>query len=168
MNRLIFGSSLTCVVFLLVGSYLFPDNTIMWFAGTSLGYTLFRLVMVIALVAVLITNPPRTMYMRLAMGALSLSLLFSGVVLLYSDVVHVLDMLLFVLLGVTFAIEALEFNEDELTDRATAIHEQHTLQMEAVRDSLVQQIISIVLLMPPRSYPWKDILSNSSRVWGRT
>lgn len=162
MNRLIFGSSLVCVLFLLIGSYVFPNNIIMWFAGTTINYTIFRIVMTVALITVLCTNPPRSMYMRLFMGGLSLILVGFGLWLMYTDVIHVLDMVLFLLLGVTFAIEALEFNEDELSNDAIAIHANHIVQVEANRVYLSQEIIALSIFLPSKLTMWKPVTQSET------
>jgi hypothetical protein len=128
MNKAIFGGALACVLFLLVGTFMFPTNSIMWLAGTALPYTIFRIIAAIGLAAVLITNPPRKMHMRVAMGVVAAILTAVGVGIGASDSVHVLDMVLFILLGIAFAIEALEFNEEELEASVLELREEYARQ----------------------------------------
>lgn len=125
MNKAIFGSALLCTVFLIVGTYAFPSDIIMWFASTSLIYTIFRVIMVGMLVAVLVTNPPRHLYMRVAMGAMAFTLGCLGIGLLFADTLHLLDVILYIVLAAAFGIEALEFNEEELEEKVTAFREQY-------------------------------------------
>jgi hypothetical protein len=128
MNKAIFGGALVCVLFLLAGTYFFPSSTIMWLAGTSTTYVVFRILAAIALVAVLVTNPPRKLAMRLFMGAVAIALASVGVSIALADSVRLLDMTLFILLGIAFAIEALEFNEDELQTDVINLREVYVRQ----------------------------------------
>jgi len=65
------------------------------------------------------------MYMRLFMGAVGLVLFSVGVGIGASDSVQILDMILFMLLGIAFAIEALEFNEEELEASVLTLREEY-------------------------------------------
>jgi hypothetical protein len=125
MNKAIFSCSLACVLFLLVGTYAFPTNPVMWLAGTTLTYTIFRIITAVALVAVLFTNPPRKWYMRTFMGIVAVALASAGIAIGAADSVQVLDMVLFLELAVAFGIEALEFNEDELQSDILSLREKY-------------------------------------------
>jgi amino acid transporter len=129
MNRLVFSGSLACVIFLLVATYAFPTNSILWLAGTTTGYTIFRFAMAGMLLAVLFTAPPRRMYMRVLMGSLGLILVGCGVWLSLGDSMHLLDIVLFLELGIAFGIEALEFTEDELQSKIGVLQQQYAQQV---------------------------------------
>lgn len=131
MNKAIFSCSLVCVLFLIVGTYAFPNNPIMWLAGTTLPYVIFRVIIAIALIAVLVTNPPRKLYMRWLMGLIAIALASTGVAIGASDSVQILDMVLFLELGVAFGIEALEFNEDELQSAVLSFREKYAQNLAA-------------------------------------
>lgn len=146
MNKAIFGGALACVLFLLAGSYFFPDNSILWLAGTSTPYIVFRAVVAVMLFAVLVTNPPRKLYMRLLMGVIALTLVGAGVTIAVSDSVQLLDMTLFILLGIAFGIEALEFNEDELNERVLKLRETYAQQAALSAVSTRDQAERIVAL----------------------
>lgn len=125
MNKAIFGSALLCTVFLIIGTYAFPTDLIMWFASTSVVFTIFRVVMAGMLLAVLATNPPRHIYMRIAMGSMSLALTCLGLGMFFTDSLHILDVVLFMVLAAAFGLEALEFNEVELEEKVVALREQY-------------------------------------------
>jgi hypothetical protein len=126
MNRLVFAGSLACVLFLLVATYAFPTNSILWLADTSTIFSAFRVGMALVLLAVLCSAPPRHIYARLSMGILSLGLLVAGVVSCLSATTYILDTVLFFALGASLGIEALEFNEDELEQKVHTLHVEYT------------------------------------------
>jgi hypothetical protein len=78
MKRLLFTGSLLCIIFLLIGTFAFPDSMIMELASMSLATTIFRGIMAAVIITVLFTLPPRRMFVRLAMGSAAVSLLVSG------------------------------------------------------------------------------------------
>ena len=131
MDKAIFGGSLASVVFLLIGTYFFPGSPTMWLAGTSLTYTIFRLVMTGMLLIVLLTNPPRKMYVRVAMGAMAVALSGWGVGLMLQDSYKLLDIILFVELGIAFALDALETTEAEVTQAMRAKTNKSWLRTKA-------------------------------------
>jgi hypothetical protein len=114
MKRLLFTGSLLCIIFLLIGTFAFPDSMIMELASMSLATTIFRGIMAAVIITVLFTLPPRRMFVRLAMGSAAVSLLVSGLILCFSNSMHLLDVLLFLELGCSLGIEALELNDDEI------------------------------------------------------
>jgi len=125
MNRFIFGSSLLCLLFLLVGTFFFPSSIVMWTAHLELPYTIFRICMVVLLVAVLATTPPRQLYMRILMALAGITLLSIGTITAFTDGMYLLDIAMSFMLGTAFLIEALEYNEDELNERALSLQEQY-------------------------------------------
>jgi len=122
MNRTIFGGSLASVIFLIAGTYLFSNSPIMWLASTSLGYTIFRCLVAVALVVVLVTNPPRRLIVRALMGTLAAVMAGWGIALILGDSMHLLDIILFLELGFAFGLEALELNEEEIDERIEQLH----------------------------------------------
>lgn len=132
MNRAIFGGSLVCVLFLLVGTFAFPSSMVMDLASTSVLITIFRIVMAVVLVGVLVTSPPRKLLGRLVMGGMAVALLALGFALSLGNSMHMLDVILFWELGCALGLEALEFNDDELAARTKQLHKSYeTLQQTA-------------------------------------
>lgn len=128
MNRFIFGGALASVVFLIVGTYVFPTSMIMWFASLSIPYTVFRFLMVGLLLAVLFTEPPRRAAVRALMGGLAVLLVAWGVALSVGDSMHMLDIIIFFQLAFVFGIEALELSEEEVDAQIVRI--QHPEEYE--------------------------------------
>lgn len=116
MDKTIFGGSLACVLFLIAGTFLFPTSPIMWLAGTSVAYTIFRVIMAGMLLTVLFTTPPRKLFVRLTMGILSMVLVGWGLELMFQGSYKLLDMILFVELGIAFGLAALEVTDEHLSD----------------------------------------------------
>lgn len=150
MNKAIFAGALACVLFLLAGTYFFPDNAILWLAGTTTPYTIFRIIIATALVAVLCTNPPRKLYMRIFMGMVGLAMVGVGIGIAASDSVQLLDMTLFILIGIAFGIEALEFNEEELNERVVQLRQTYAQRKANSAVSTRDQAEHTVALMLQR------------------
>lgn len=128
MKRLLFVGSLLCVLALIVGSFLFPQNLIMALASTSSVANIVRGALAIVLVVVLCTEPPRHVTLRLGMGLLGGGLLILGLVTSFGDSMHLLDAVLYLQLGCALGIEALEFNEDELLRQINHFQAVYKLQ----------------------------------------
>lgn len=153
MNRTIFAGSLASIIILLIGTFAFPASMLMWLASISLPYTIFRVIMVGALVGVLLTNPPRRRDVRAGMGALSLILISCGLALALGNSVHLLDILLFMELGFAFGLEALEFNEEELDERIMRLQHPERYQED------VRTLGSLIV------QKWQELRTRNSVDW---
>jgi len=118
MKQLLFIGSLICVAFLIAGSVWFPNSILMELAGNSLALNIFRGLTIVLLFAVLVTEPPRSVMLRLFMGLSAAGFIFTSLSILFSDSMHFLDILLYAALGCALGIEALEFDESELLPQA--------------------------------------------------
>lgn len=107
-TRLLIGSTLLLVVGLLVGSIMYPTTTAMSLADTSPLFTAIRSSIVVLLVWLLLTKPPRSYALRIGVGAWALALATLTVVLLFSYQIRVFDAIIFLEVAVIFAVEALE------------------------------------------------------------
>lgn len=123
MNKTIFGGSLASVIFLIIGSFIFPSSPIMWLTNASVAYTIVRFLMAALLITVLVTNPPRRLSVRLSMGGMALALIGWGIVLSVTNSMHLLDIVLFLEVGFAFGLEALELNEEEIDERTERLRE---------------------------------------------
>jgi sorbitol-specific phosphotransferase system component IIC len=110
MGRLLILLSLITLVFLQIGSYLFPSDPVMWLASSTGGYELTRLLLIPVLGVLLLTNPPRHMTLRYLVGFVSMGLLGAVAVLTYNNSMTLLDTLAFGLAGITMGVVALEIN----------------------------------------------------------
>ena len=110
MGKLLIFLSLVSLVFLEVGSYLFPSDPVMWLATSSHAFEALRLMIMPILVTLLVTNPPRHMTLRYFVGSVSVVLLAAVAVLTYGNVMNMLDSLAFAAAGVAMGIVSLEIN----------------------------------------------------------
>jgi len=113
----------------------------MWLASMSLGYTIFRLVIVALLLAVLLTAPPRRLYMRILMGTIAVVLVGYGFYLSMSDSMHLLDIILFYALGFAFGVEALELTQEETEKRIVALHEQYVQSITEPSAKVMRRLV---------------------------
>jgi hypothetical protein len=120
MDKAIFGGSLACVLFLIAGTFLFPTSPIMWLAGTSVAYTIFRVIMAGMLLIVLFTTPPRKLFVLLAMGVMAMVLAGWGIELMLQGSYKLLDMIMFVELGIAFGLAALEVTNEDVSNALTS------------------------------------------------
>ncbi len=110
MGKLLVFLSFISLVFLQIGSYLFPGDPVMWLAGNSQAYEVARLALLPVLAALLVTNPPRHLVMRYFVGLLAVTLLGSVAYLTYSNTIGMLDTLAFAAAGISMGIVTLEIN----------------------------------------------------------
>lgn len=97
----------------LVGAMLFsglyqPDAPLMWLAETTTNYAYMRAALIVVLLTLLITDPPRSGFFRTFLAAFSAALAISTVVLSYWYAVGLLDAVIFIEVAIIFMIEALE------------------------------------------------------------
>ena len=137
MNKLLFGGALACTIFLIAGTYFFPDDITMSLASTSGWYTAARVGIAVLLVAVIVSAPPRSLALRLAMAGVAAGLGAWGILLTVGETMHLLDVVLFLTLASAFGLESLELNEEELYERVWQL--QHPMPKEpfALRDNLL-------------------------------
>lgn len=99
----------------LVGAMLFDglyqkDAPLMWLASTTINYAYMRAALVVVLLMLLMTSPPRSVHFRTFLAAFS-SALFIGTVLLSQwYVIGMLDAVVFIEVSIICMIEAIEAN----------------------------------------------------------
>ena len=108
MKKLITFITLLFTTFLFVGSFYFPNDTIMWFANTTVHYQILRGILLAALLTVLLSHPPRALYFRWFIGGLSLGLLIVSISSIFTYSMNLLDMLVFIETAIVLGVEALE------------------------------------------------------------
>ncbi|MDB5187066.1 MAG: hypothetical protein JWM07_538 [Candidatus Saccharibacteria bacterium] len=104
---------------LLVSAMLFtglyqPDAPLMWMATTTVNYAYMRAALVVVLLTLLITHPPRSGYFRIFLAAFSGALAISAVVLTYWYAIGLLDAIIFLEIAIIFMIEALEASVEDV------------------------------------------------------
>lgn len=110
-------STLLFVLLLLTGSIYFPQTFLMSLADTSVTYQVLRAAIVILLVSILVTKPPRSLKLRSMIGAWSFLLAIQAVESLLSYHLRLLDGLVFLEVAIILAIEALETRQIPVTKK---------------------------------------------------
>lgn len=110
MGKLVLFLSFISLFILIAGSLLIPNDPIMWMAGTSSGFIVLRIIVCVALIALLVTNPPRNPIMRYVIGLFAAGLVVSSVILTYNNDMKFLDSLSLAAAGTAMSITALEIN----------------------------------------------------------
>lgn len=106
---------LIVITTLLVGAMLFnglyqPDAPLMWLAATTTNYAYMRAGLIVVLLTLLVTNPPRSGYFRIFLAAFSAALALSAILLSHWYAIGLMDAVIFMELSIIFMIEALEAN----------------------------------------------------------
>lgn len=110
---------LIIMTMLLVGMMLFdglyrPDAPLMWLASTTMNYAYMRIALIVVLLSLLVTSPPRSSHFRLFLAAFSTALGLSTIMLSYGYAIGLLDAIIFLEVAIIFMIEALEPGMDDL------------------------------------------------------
>lgn len=112
-------STLLFVLLLLAGSIYFPDTFLMSLADTSPTYLFLRAAIVVLLISILVTKPPRSLMLRGMIGSWSFLLAVQAIEALFSYELRLLDGLVFLEVAIILAIEALETRQIPVTKKHT-------------------------------------------------
>ena len=113
MHKTLTAGAIVMIAVLLVGSCLFPASPIMWLASTSIVDTGIRIALVLMLVGLYFTDPPRHLVFRYVLGCAAALLGLFTLTSFYNNQIQLLDMLVYLEASVLFALAALE--SDPLT-----------------------------------------------------
>ncbi|TAH34713.1 hypothetical protein EYC59_02960 [Candidatus Saccharibacteria bacterium] len=121
MNRFLYFCSILVLLFFVAGSYLFPNDMIMWFASIAGIDNVIRGGLIVVLLLLMLMPPPRSIMFRVLLGMVSVALVGWSFVTFYAEQLRVLDAIAYVLLSVVFSLAALEITYDsDAPRRATA------------------------------------------------
>jgi hypothetical protein len=112
MGRAVLLLSLIGTTILFTVGLVNPDSPVMWVASTFSGFALLRLGIMVALAILLVTHPPRNLYLRLAIGMLAAGLVGWCLNATYNNEMKFLDTLSILQFGVSAGLAVLEL-EDE-------------------------------------------------------
>jgi len=112
-----------------------PSNSIMWLASTSVNFTYLRLAMMIVLTFLLVTHPPRNIFLRDVIGAFSICLMGWAVWETWAYAMNVLDLLSILQYGVSTGLIVLESKRFplETTDDRIIAARKSRLYLQPVR-----------------------------------
>lgn len=94
-----------------------PNNPAMWLASTTGAFALLRLALIGVLVALIVTNPPRNVYLRIFVGIVSTTIAAWAIVATYQNAMKFLDTFALLAFSITSGLIALEledFDEEPL------------------------------------------------------
>lgn len=84
------------------------DAPLMWLASTTINYAYMRMALIVVLVMLLVTNPPRSSYFRTFLAGFSAALFIGTVLLSNWYAIGLLDAIVFIEVAIICMIEALE------------------------------------------------------------
>jgi len=108
MKKVLIVATILFTTALMVCGTFYPNNPLMWLAGTTMPFEATRAVLVVLLLVLLFSHPPRALYVRYTIGAVSLMLFVGVAVLVENFQINLIDMIDLLEIAVIFAIEALE------------------------------------------------------------
>jgi hypothetical protein len=112
MGKAVLLLSLVGIAILFTFGLVNPESPVMWLADTSTTFAVIRFTMMIALAILLVTNPPRNMVLRYAVG------FFAGILgtwtlqSTYTNSMQLLDSMSILLFSISAGITVLEVEED--------------------------------------------------------
>lgn len=107
-SRLLIGLTLVLVGVLLIGGLYYPGTLLMGFAGTTAAYALIRGAIILLLLGLLVTQPPRSRLFRVMLGTWAVALAVLAGQLLLTYQIFLLDAIMFIEIAIIFGVEALE------------------------------------------------------------
>jgi hypothetical protein len=110
MGKSVLLLSMLSVIILFLGGLLAPNSPIMWMASTDDAFLILRGVLIVILLGLLVTNPPRNVYFRAFVAAVSVGV--TGWVLseTYQNQMHLLDTMVLLQVCISATLTVLERN----------------------------------------------------------
>jgi hypothetical protein len=113
---------------LLIFGIINPTSPVMWLASTSAEFAVLRAVLMVVLVAMFVTNPPRKLVLRVLVGVVCTGLAGWALIATYENSMKILDTMIILESTVTSGLMVLERN-------------LHSRYLAAFRDDLTTYII---------------------------
>lgn len=114
MSKLILFLSMIGLCTLFTLGLLAPDNSVMWLASTSLNFAILRAVLIITLLTLLVTNPPRNVYMRIFIGIISTFLVVWVLNATFNNQMKLVDTLSLLPVSIVAGLDILEQDVEEV------------------------------------------------------
>lgn len=114
MHKTAYLGSLLLITILTLGSFYFPNSAAMWLASSAPAMIVARLIIGVLIVGLLASRPPRSLVFRAVLGAAAVSLAGWGLVNAWNGSITVIDSLLFLHAGISFALAAIEANPRQI------------------------------------------------------
>ena len=112
MGKSVILLSFLGIALLLVGCLVAPESAAFWLATKSQDYTIIRLVLLISLGLLLVTNPPRNKVLRTVIGAVASVTGLWALGQTYQNEMQILDSMSILAASVSAGIAVLEYVPD--------------------------------------------------------
>jgi hypothetical protein len=116
MSKLLLQLSFICLAVLVVGTTLFPNNSMFWLATGESTYQYIRGILAFLLLTLLLTRPPRNIAFRVISGLFSVGVGMWTLEATYSNHMMFLDSLSLLAAAFSIAITTLEIQSSNQTD----------------------------------------------------
>lgn len=117
MNKPIIFLSFIGITLLFVLGLLAPDNPAVWLASTSHWFAALRLILMAAFGALLVTSPPRNIYLRQGLGLLALIIALWAIGDTYANQMKFLDSMSLLEFSICTGLTVLEKTGEEFLER---------------------------------------------------
>jgi hypothetical protein len=121
MAKIILFLSAVALSVLLFCGIAFPDSPVMWMAATTPDFALLRLALILMLIGLMVTNPPRNIYFRTVVSAVSVSLIFWSINSTYNNHMGFADTLSLLSVGIASFVTALERGWEEKLEKLQTV-----------------------------------------------
>lgn len=108
VNKFLIGGTVGLIATILVASVFFQSSPLLWFVDTSPVYLFLRSVMVLLMIGLLVTSPPRSKLLRSSLAIFAVMLVVVVVERVMAYQIHLLDVIIFIEVAIILAIESLE------------------------------------------------------------
>jgi hypothetical protein len=108
MSKLVLLLSFLGIGILLIVGLIDPNNSVVWLASTAPAFSLVRIAMMAVLLALLVTNPPRSIILRIVIGLFSIGLISWALRSTYDYHMKLLDTFSLLEVGLSAGISVLE------------------------------------------------------------
>jgi hypothetical protein len=113
MGKFILFMSFLILGILVTLSFLVPNTAAMWLASTASSYNLVRISLMIIVLGLLVTNPPRNTYFRYFVGLITVTLSIWAIAATYQNDMQFLDTISILATGISMGIVVLEYGPAE-------------------------------------------------------
>lgn len=112
MSRFILILSFVALTFLFVCSMIAPGSPAIWLASTLPAYQAVRLLLMVILLGLIVSDPPRFLWFRVVTGAVATVMTLWALSATYQNHMQLLDGASILIASIAMAIEALEFRPE--------------------------------------------------------